>query len=137
MNSLTASDPFQVLGVSRDAGEAEVRARYLQLVRQFPPERDPDKFHEIRTAYDAVRDPLSVASRLISLPGDQVPQWSDVLKAQQQRPPKMTLAFLLSLGNRATETSDGTPSSGSTEPGESAWINADHTGISPGDEPQS
>jgi curved DNA-binding protein CbpA len=34
MNHPASGDPFQVLGVPRDAGEDEVRARYLELVKQ-------------------------------------------------------------------------------------------------------
>jgi curved DNA-binding protein CbpA len=51
------SDPYEVLGLSRLADEAETRRRYLELVRQFPPDRDPSRFAEIRAAYDQVRDP--------------------------------------------------------------------------------
>jgi curved DNA-binding protein CbpA len=101
MDSATSADPFTVLGVSRDAGEAEVRARYLELVKQYPPEREPEKFREIRAAFEAAKDPLSIAKRLIAPPDDSVPQWSDVLEAQKRNPPRLSLAFLLSLGNRA------------------------------------
>jgi curved DNA-binding protein CbpA len=52
------SDPHEVLGLPRAAGEAETRRRYLELVRQFPPDRDPARFAEIRAAYDQVRDPV-------------------------------------------------------------------------------
>lgn len=52
------NDPHEVLGLPRDADEAETRRRYLELVRQFPPDRDPSRFAEIRAAYDQVRDPV-------------------------------------------------------------------------------
>ena len=51
------SDPYEVLGLPRFADEAETRRRYLELVRQFPPDRDPARFAEIRAAYEEVRDP--------------------------------------------------------------------------------
>lgn len=102
MSSPVPGDPFQILGVSRDAGEADVRARYLELVKQFPPEREPERFREIRAAYEAARDPLSIAKRLVQPPDEVIPQWSDVLKAQKQNPPRLSPAFVLSLGNRAT-----------------------------------
>src|SRR5690349_12345721 len=101
MDHSAPADPFQVLGVSRDAGEAEVRARYLELVKQYPPEREPEKFREVRAAYDAAKDPLSIARRLVAPPGDDIPQWSAVLEAQKRNPPRMSPAFVLSLGNRA------------------------------------
>ena len=39
-------DPFTVLGVDENAGDAEIRRRYLALVRDFPPDRAPDRFRE-------------------------------------------------------------------------------------------
>jgi curved DNA-binding protein CbpA len=51
------SDPYEVLGLPAHADEAEVRRRYLELVRQFPPDRAPERFAAIRAAYDEVRDP--------------------------------------------------------------------------------
>jgi curved DNA-binding protein CbpA len=52
------NDPYEVLGLPRTADEAETRRRYLELVRQSPPDRDPSRFAEIRAAYDHVRDPV-------------------------------------------------------------------------------
>ncbi|MFL5253483.1 MAG: DnaJ domain-containing protein [Rhodopila sp.] len=49
-------DPFTVLGVAEDAGDTEIRRRYLALVREFPPDRAPDRFREYRAAYDALID---------------------------------------------------------------------------------
>ena len=68
MSLSNADDPFAILGVSRDADESEIRARYLELVKQYPPERDAEKFHQIRAAFDAVKDPLAVAMRLLIPP---------------------------------------------------------------------
>jgi curved DNA-binding protein CbpA len=51
------SDPYEVLGLPGDADETEIRRRYLDLVRQFPPDRAPERFVAIRAAYDEVRDP--------------------------------------------------------------------------------
>lgn len=103
MSSAKSSDPFAILGVPTDAGEAEVRSRYLELVKQFPPERDPEKFREIRAAFEAAKDPLSIAMRLTEPPDDEVPQWSAVLESQRRNPPRLSPAFILSLGNRAAE----------------------------------
>jgi curved DNA-binding protein CbpA len=50
-------DPYDVLELSTGAGEAEIRRRYLELVRQFPPDRAPERFAEIHAAYEALRDP--------------------------------------------------------------------------------
>lgn len=49
-------DPFTVLGVDETAGDAEIRRRYLALVREFPPDRAPERFQAIRAAYEALGD---------------------------------------------------------------------------------
>src|SRR5262249_8365791 len=50
-------DPYTVLGLSRHASEAAIKDAYLNLLRQYPPERDPEQFRTIRTAYEQLRDP--------------------------------------------------------------------------------
>jgi curved DNA-binding protein CbpA len=35
------NDPFTVLGVGEDAGDDQIKQRYLALVRAFPPDREP------------------------------------------------------------------------------------------------
>lgn len=101
MSASNPDDPFAILGVTADADEGDVRARYLELVKQYPPEQNPEKFQQIRAAFEAVKDPLSVAQRLLTPPDeDDPPQWSSVLEAQKDHPPRLSKAFLLSLGNR-------------------------------------
>jgi curved DNA-binding protein CbpA len=53
------SDPYKVLDVPHNADEAAIRQRYLELVRQFPPDRFPERFAEVRAAYDDLRDPVT------------------------------------------------------------------------------
>jgi DnaJ-class molecular chaperone len=55
--------PNELFGLPSDADEAQIRNRYLELVREFPPDRAPERFAEIREAYDALRDPLPRAER--------------------------------------------------------------------------
>lgn len=50
------TDPFTVLGVGEDAGDDEIKQRYLALVRAFPPDREPERFQAYRAAFEAVRD---------------------------------------------------------------------------------
>jgi hypothetical protein len=81
-----------------------VRARYLELVREFPPERDPVRFQEIHSAYQSASDPLVLARRLVCPPDDTVRPWSAILDQQQANPPRLNVDVLLSLGNRATSS---------------------------------
>ena len=47
-------DPFEVLGVPRDADDATIRQAYLSLVRQYPPETQKKGFLRIRDAFKAI-----------------------------------------------------------------------------------
>jgi curved DNA-binding protein CbpA len=49
-------DPYQVLDLPSDSDDDTIRRRYLELVRQFTPERAPEKFAAVRTAYESLRD---------------------------------------------------------------------------------
>lgn len=51
-------DPYEVLGLTHAADEAEIRQSYLSRVRKYPPELAPDEFSRTRAAYDALRDPV-------------------------------------------------------------------------------
>ncbi len=53
------NDPFEVLGIEHSSDEAAIRRRYLELVRQFPPDRDPERFAAVREAYEKLRDPAT------------------------------------------------------------------------------
>lgn len=48
----------EILGVAPSADAAEIRSRYLELVREFPPDRAPERFAEIRAAFDELRNPI-------------------------------------------------------------------------------
>lgn len=47
-------NPYGTLGVSRDAGDDAIHQAYLQKIRQYPPERDQERFQAVREAYEAV-----------------------------------------------------------------------------------
>jgi len=49
-------DPYAVLKLERTASAAEIKKAYFSLVREHPPERDPDTFKQIRAAYERLRD---------------------------------------------------------------------------------
>jgi curved DNA-binding protein CbpA len=62
------SDPYDVLGLTPHAGETEIRQRYLELVRAFPPERAPERFAAVHAAYEALRNPAErLHARLFTL----------------------------------------------------------------------
>lgn len=50
-------DPFDALGLERDASPEAIKRAYFALVRANPPERNPEQFKRIRAAYERLRDP--------------------------------------------------------------------------------
>ena len=94
------TDPYEVLGVDQGADEAAIRGRYLELVRHHSPERDPERFAEIRAAYDRLRDPIeSMKRRLFNLEASQT---LDSLLAETRpnvRDHRIPTNVLLSLAN--------------------------------------
>jgi curved DNA-binding protein CbpA len=51
--------PFTTLDVSVGCSDDEVAARYRELVLQYPPDRNPGAFAQIREAYVAIADERS------------------------------------------------------------------------------
>ncbi|SMD04810.1 DnaJ domain-containing protein [Desulfocicer vacuolatum DSM 3385] len=52
---------YLVLGLSLDATDQEIRKKYLQLVKAYSPEKTPETFKEITTAYESIKDQRSRA----------------------------------------------------------------------------
>jgi curved DNA-binding protein CbpA len=50
------TDPYDVLGLPADADDEAIRRKYLELVRQFTPDQNPEKFAQVRSAYEALKD---------------------------------------------------------------------------------
>jgi curved DNA-binding protein CbpA len=93
-------DPIEVLGISQDATDEDIRAAYLLKVREHPPDRAPAQFEQIRDAYETLRDPRRRlrhrlfagnpgASRASLFPADARPRrfvgpgpWLEVLKGK-------------------------------------------------------
>ncbi len=52
-------NPFEILGIGPESGDAAVRKAYLDKVRRFSPEKDPEAFKKIQAAYEQVKDERS------------------------------------------------------------------------------
>jgi curved DNA-binding protein CbpA len=48
---------YQILEVLPQSSPEEIKRAYYQLVRKYPPEKDPEKFNQIRGAYETLSDP--------------------------------------------------------------------------------
>lgn len=53
-------NPFQVLNLDPNKyTEETLKKNYLELIKKYTPEKRPDKFEEIRTAYSALKNAKS------------------------------------------------------------------------------
>jgi curved DNA-binding protein CbpA len=81
------SNPYTVLGLSREASADDIKKAYFALVRAHPPERDPGNFKRIRAAYERLRDPEQRAEADMML----LRAWPE--PTRRRRPPKLDLAL--------------------------------------------
>jgi DnaJ-domain-containing protein 1 len=56
--------PWAILGVDLGATDEQVRAAYIEKVRQHPPDRDQEQFEQVRDAYEELRDPQRRAKQM-------------------------------------------------------------------------
>ena len=61
--STLPTDPYETLGVSKDASQEAIQKAYRRLAKKFHPDLNPgnkqaeEKFKDISTAYDLLGDP--------------------------------------------------------------------------------
>ncbi len=66
-------DPYEILGIPRDADDDAVRKAYLDLIRRYSPDRHPEEFKRIGAAYETLKDERSRLRYLVldtDTPGD-------------------------------------------------------------------
>ena len=57
---MAEADPYRVLGVGKDASDAEIKRAFRKKARQFHPDRNPDdagaeaKFKQVQAAHDKI-----------------------------------------------------------------------------------
>ncbi|MGE0145307.1 MAG: DnaJ domain-containing protein [Planctomycetota bacterium] len=68
MNITTLDGALTLLGLSGDASPEAVRARYRDLVKACPPERDAERFMALRKAFEIASDPEARAQDRVNGP---------------------------------------------------------------------
>lgn len=65
---------YSVLGLKEGASENEIKRAYFRLIRQFSPETDPERFKEIREAYEGLKEQKDVKQLNLPIPADAAGQ---------------------------------------------------------------
>ncbi len=92
MNPLLPEDPYKVLGVERQATEAEIKQAYFSLVREHPPERDPEGFKRVRAAYEKLRTATErIETDLFPIDDQPLTLELAALRRPETEPPPITL----------------------------------------------
>ncbi len=72
---------YEVLGLEQGATQEEIKKAYFSLVRQHSPEKDPEKFREIREAYEHLKHAEEEQGPVFAPPKDP---WAKRFLAQIQ-----------------------------------------------------
>lgn len=49
-------NPFIILNADIHSTDEEIRQKYVEKIKEFPPEKNPEKFAEIKKSYDSLKD---------------------------------------------------------------------------------
>lgn len=49
---------YKILGTTAKIGNGRIREKYIQAVKEHPPETDPEGFEKVRRAYETLKDPV-------------------------------------------------------------------------------
>lgn len=60
---MTEARALETLGLACQPSEADLREAYLTKVKKYPPDSHGDRFQEIRSAYEYLKDPRARARR--------------------------------------------------------------------------
>lgn len=62
-------DPFKILGVEPGKyTDSSLKAKYLELIKKVQPEKNPEKFEQIRSAYSTLKNARSPYDTLLIAP---------------------------------------------------------------------
>ena len=50
---------YEILNINKNASQEEIRSGYKKMLRKYPPEKEQEKYKEIREAYDTLKDEKS------------------------------------------------------------------------------
>lgn len=89
--------PFMILDVPHDATDAQIQARYHELVERYPPDTAPEHFNLIRRAYESLNTEEKRRRARLFFFGQETPPRFDLVAdtRRRERLDSETLARLL------------------------------------------
>ena len=82
-------DYYEVLELTREAGEEELKAAYIKLARKYHPDFNPGdetaevKFKEVTAAYEVLHDPEKRRATIATAtPASTAPPWAALAAAR-------------------------------------------------------
>ncbi|MDT8407502.1 MAG: J domain-containing protein [Methylococcales bacterium] len=79
------TSPYQLLGISEQSSDTEIKNAYLKAVKTCPPERDPERFQRLHQAYEIIKDQDSrLRHALFDWPDVHFDELIDVVFAQPE-----------------------------------------------------
>jgi DnaJ-class molecular chaperone len=65
--------PQNILGIAQDAKAEEIRAAYLNKIKEYPPEKSPAEFERVRDAYTILSDPRNRTRMMLQSADPEAP----------------------------------------------------------------
>jgi len=48
---------YEIFGITLEQVDSDIKTRYIELIKEHSPEKDPEKFMQIRQAYETIVNP--------------------------------------------------------------------------------
>ncbi|MCJ7843532.1 DnaJ domain-containing protein [Lederbergia sp. NSJ-179] len=58
MSGQEVENYYKILGTTAKIGQGRIKEKYIEAVKKYPPESDPEMFEQIRKAYETLKDPV-------------------------------------------------------------------------------
>jgi preprotein translocase subunit Sec63 len=90
---------YYTLGLNPGCSETEIRQRYLELLRKFPPETNQEQFAKIHEAYENLKNPVAMMDDILTSlqTNDSIEQIIEVL-VEELRHERLPTAMILNMG---------------------------------------
>ncbi len=74
--------PYKILGLETTATKQEIKKAYFRLIRTYTPEKSPEKFKEIKVAYEYLQNDENRAqmANISTIPTEFQKAYEQVLK---------------------------------------------------------